>query len=225
MAGKFYTAIFAAAMGAISSASAQDRPEGFGLYGRLEGGVVFAQDLEQDIIVAPDTAVGGMPPDSRIVENNRGYSLGAALGFRYPSGFRTELEYRFASSPIEEITTFVGASAGPSVESDEAVRAHILMSNVFYDFKNSSPVTPFVGVGVGGARVSVDDQFGADLAFAYQGRAGLSVEAYGGAHISVEYLYTRTRDLVFDRDNLTGLIPQGEQYVSSSAMISLRRDF
>ncbi|MEL7485778.1 MAG: outer membrane beta-barrel protein [Pseudomonadota bacterium] len=217
--------VFALAACAMPAA-AQETPDGFGLYGRVEGGAVFAKDLEQTIAIEDGFVFITPPPDARIVETNLGYTVGAALGFRYPSGFRTELEYRYATTPIDQIANFGPPLISTTPEpSDESVRAHFLMSNVYYDFKNNTPVTPYVGVGVGGARVAADDQFGADLAFAYQGRAGLSVEAVGGSHISVEYLYTRTRDLVFDRDNATGLVPQGEQYVSSSAIVSLRKDF
>lgn len=220
---------FIAAAIAVSSSMAsaplcaQEAGEGslYGFYGRVQGGAAFAGDLDQTLGPQPLIADA---PSGQIARSSIGYTVGAALGFRYPSGFRTELEYRYVSTPIDDVTTIGGLLPSVTVPSEEDITAHFLMSNVYYDFANTSPVTPFVGVGVGGASVNLPG-FGSDAAFAYQGRAGLKVQALEHSSISVEYVYTRTRDLVFEGGLAGDLIASGDQLAVSSALISFQKDF
>ncbi len=204
--------------------SAQEETSGslYGLYGRLQGGAVFVDDFDQSL--GPDPLIADAP-DRVLAESSIGYSVGAAIGFRYPSGFRTELEYRYVSAPLDQETTFGGLISPSTFPSDDDVTAHFLMSNVYYDFRNTSPVTPFIGVGVGGASVDRGALYGSDAAFAYQGRAGLKVQALEASSISLEYVYTRTRDLVFDDVPEGALIASGDPLVVSSALISFQQNF
>ncbi|HXP98170.1 MAG TPA: OmpA family protein, partial [Telmatospirillum sp.] len=77
-----------------------------------------------------------------------------------------------------------------------------VMANVYYDIHNSSPITPFLGVGVGGVDVNADklrekvtgvtvtkdDQF----VFGYQGIAGASYALNDNLSLKADYRYLRT---------------------------------
>lgn len=83
--------------------------------------------------------------------------------------------------------------------------------NGYYDFKNSSKITPFVGVGVGYARVDISN-FSADLSstvpgwrmtfdggddtvLSYQGILGFSYDIGYDMLIDVKYSYLETSDI------------------------------
>lgn len=209
----------------VGSALAQDEAAKDGLYLRLAGGVSFARDFKQDYNYNPNLVFIVAPPAMRTIDAEKGVVAGAALGFDYADGIRTELEYRFANAGVKSIAT-----DGAPVEADGKVSAQFLMANFYFDFANKSPITPFVGGGVGGAVVG-DGQDNKDAALAYQGRAGLSLDAGGGVSLSAEYIYLRTNKLVYGpstddftpagpfEPNLTG------RYESSSVMFSVRKRF
>jgi len=227
------------------SVLAQDAPREDGLYYRVGVGATSVSDWAQDLTFNP--SLGGVVPCSgscpvvptslpvgNLVTNGEGFVAGAAIGFDYADGIRTELEYRYASSTIEGVTQTAPAGAVsvlalPPVQ--DRAGAHFIMANFFFDIYNDSPITPFLGGGVGGALVS--NQYGdQDAALAYQGRAGLSFAVGGGFSADLEYIYTRTNKLVFGPglDALPATPPilpnvSGDYYESSSVMISMRKPF
>ena len=222
----------AASVGLPSSAFAQNESSARedGLYFRLGAGATFASDWEQDFTYNPAAMFVVVPPTGQAIGGGNGFTAGAALGFDYADGIRTELEYRYAATGIDSITDVGGASAGVSRGSDEDISAQFVMANFYFDFYNQSAITPFIGGGVGGALV--ENELGQkDGALAYQGRAGLSLAVGGGFSADLEYIYLRTNDLVYgpaDDDFIpTGPVVRadGEAYVSSSVMISLRKPF
>ena len=210
---------------------AQDAQDGVGLYGRVSAGATIANDIDQLLNFDPSVSFTVAPPNQQRIETNTGLTLGAALGFKYPSGFRTELEYRFASTSIDLIEQSGGAAAPATVANDESVTAHFLMSNITYDIQTDFGLTPYLGVGVGGARVSLGDVAvpgnvisESDMAVAFQGRLGLALDLSQTTRVSVEYVYARTLDLEFSSDDDLAALG-GEPYISSSVLIGLTTDF
>ena len=168
-------------------------------------------------------------------EANSNDNYDAQTLFDYADGIRTELEYRYAKSDVDLVTPIGGfsESSGPLApyDPDAEIKAHFLMTNFFFDFANSSPLTPFIGGGVGGAFVS-NENAERDAALAYQGRAGVSLEMGTGFTADFEYIYLRTNELEFgpSADEFTaegpfGRAATGDRYQSSSVMVSLRRRF
>ncbi|NOX95609.1 MAG: hypothetical protein GXP04_11105 [Alphaproteobacteria bacterium] len=154
------------------NASAQDGVREDGLYYRVGIGATTVSDWAQDLTFNPSLGgvlpcTGSCPvtpislPDGNLVTNGEGFVAGAAIGFDYADGIRTELEYRYASSNIEGVTQTVPAGALsvlalPPV--GDRAGAHFIMANFFFDIYNDSPITPFIGAGVGGALVT--NQYG-----------------------------------------------------------------
>lgn len=217
------------------SASAQDEEDrtytGDGVYFRIGVGASFASDLDQDINNNPNLVFVAAAPQRQSLNVDSTPTFAGALGFDYADGIRTELEYRYANANIESIT--VSDSINPDIvmPTDESLSAHLLMANFYFDLNNDSNLTPFIGGGVGGAFVT-NENGDRDSALAYQGRAGVSYDFGGGISISAEYIYTRSRDLAFgpNDDDFTPSGPfepryDGAPYVSSSAMVSFRKQF
>lgn len=220
--------LIAAAALAPFAASAEENARATGVYVRGGAGVVFGETLNQDL--AYDPAIGAPAPlaDGKDTDLGEGLSVSAAIGFQYAKT-RTELEYRRMTPSIDGVAYTGGPaiSPGPVVNDDFEVQA--LMSNVYFDLVNTSRFTPYVGVGVGGARV--ENELGErDAVFAYQGRAGVEVALGRKLSVGAEYVYFRTLDFrygpkEFDPSNPGGPRTDGDPFVTSSAMGTVRLVF
>ena len=171
-------ALAAASAGAGSALAQEDGGpvlRDAGVYLRAGGGVSFAQDLEQDIAYNPDYLFIVTPADTRTTSLGDGVSVSAAIGFQYPGRTRTELEYRYLEASVDGVVEDGGFDPASltvwpvTVPAADTAAVHTLMSNVYVDFIPGGRVSPYIGVGVGGARV--ENGLGErDAAFAYQGR-------------------------------------------------------
>lgn len=218
------------ASGGLSSPAIAQQSEGDnGLYFRVTAGAVLSSDLTQSLEFDPAIDVLDTPVTLQQTEINEGISFGGAIGFHYPGGTRTELEYRYSTTDISSISR-TGGVAPETLSANDDFVVQLLMSNFYKDFDNSSAFTPYVGFGVGGAFVS--NGFGQrDSEFAYQGKAGVAVDLDEGLTFDVEYNYTRTTSLEFgpDFENLSSSSNEarlsGDAYAASSILFSLRKEF
>jgi opacity protein-like surface antigen len=106
----------------------------------------------------------------------------SSLGYAFPGGFRLEGEFSRRRDAIDDL---LAADAG--LTSDPGHSA--LMVNGAYDFNTRSPLTPFIGAGLGGVRVPYDDPalLSDGLNFATEESAWkLGVQGFAG----VEYEFT-----------------------------------
>ena len=214
---RLVTALGVMALSLAGVARAQDENAVDGLYWRVAAGATFVSNLEQSFAPAA-------PGFGQTLSVGESFTAAAALGFDYADGIRTELEYRYEFADIDSITIHPPLGPDLFLQPNENLRAHLVMANFYFDFNNNSDWTPFIGGGVGGAFVT-NENGDSDAALAYQGRAGLSYDFGGDVEVSAEYIYLRSRDLVFAVSPTTGLAPGGDNYISSSAMLSFRKLF
>lgn len=217
--------IAAAAAAPLAAHAQDDASRATGVYVRGGAGVVFGETLNQDL--AYDPAIGAPAPlaDGKDTDLGEGLAISGAIGFQF-ARTRTELEYRRMRPSIDGVAYTGGLVIGPGPVVNDDFEVQALMSNVYFDLVNNSRFTPYVGVGVGGARI--ENELGErDAEFAYQGRAG--VEAALGAKLSVgaEYVYFRTLDFrygpkEFDPSTPGGPRTDGDPFVSSSVMGTVR---
>ncbi|MEK7264641.1 MAG: P44/Msp2 family outer membrane protein [Pseudomonadota bacterium] len=198
-----------------------------GVYIRGGAGVVFGDTLNQDLSYNPAVIFVTPPATSKATNLGSGLALSGAIGFQY-ARTRTELEYRRMEPSIDAVAYAGGAAPGAAVVNND-MTAQALMSNVYFDLVNSSMLTPYIGVGVGGARV--ENELGErDAAFAYQGRAGVDVALGAKLSVGAEYVYFRTLDLKYGPKDFTASGPagprtDGDPFVSSSVMGTVRLVF
>ncbi len=223
-----FVSVASAAAGFPVMAVAQDTVIEDGPYLRLGVGATAVSNWTQDFTYNPGAVFVTPPPAGQSVDQGESLAFAAAIGFDYADGIRTELEYRYASTPIGSITPAGGAAIAPA--KDDLV-AQFVMTNFYFDFANSTALTPYIGGGVGGAFIS-NENSQHDAALALQGRAGVSIAFGAGLSADLEYIYLRTNELAFGPgvDDLTpggpvGPAITGERYQSSSAMLSLRKQF
>lgn len=211
---------------AAEDATGEDVGRETGVYLRGTVGAAFGETLDQDLSYNPVVAFVIPPATSKATDLGDGLSYGGAVGFQYKKT-RTELEYRRMEVSVDAVSYAGGAAPATPVVNDDLV-AQALMSNVYFDFVNRSIVTPYIGVGVGGARV--ENEIGErDAAFAYQGRAGVEVALGRSVSVGAEYVYFRTLNLVYgpkDKEfaptGPDGPRTDGDPFVSSSVMGTVR---
>ncbi len=210
------------------AAAAEEAPgRATGVYVRGGAGIVFGEALNQDLAWNPGVVFVTAPATAKSTDLGDGLALLAAIGFQY-ARTRTELEYRRMEASTDSVAFSGGAAPGVSAVSDNLV-AQALMSNVYFDLVNSSMLTPYIGVGVGGARV--ENELGErDAAFAYQGRAGIEIALGGKFSVGAEYVYFRTLDIEYGPKDFTPTGPagprtDGDPFVSSSVMGTVRLVF
>jgi OmpA-OmpF porin, OOP family len=134
------------------------------------------------------------------VELDKGF---AALGFAgYDFGaLRVEGEIDDRHAYAHRVTTATGAGGGASGN----IMANALMVNGIYSLLPERRWTPYVGLGVGGARLAADHlaAAGVDAANgsatkpAYQGIAGVSYRAAPNISLALDYRYFATLDPTF----------------------------
>jgi len=152
---------------------------------------------------------------------NTGYAVSGVVGYEFGNGLRLEGELNYRQADTDKVSVG-GLSA--SINSD--VWSIGMMANAYYDFKNSSIVTPYIGGGIGFANVNVGDgNVGGvqvwseddDTVFAYQLAVGTGFDVTKELTVDLGYRYFATQDPSF------GLADA--EYSSHNVMVGLRYRF
>jgi opacity protein-like surface antigen len=145
--------------------------------------------------------------------------IGGAVGYRFldqPAGFveqvRGELNLSYREADIDKVTSV----AGSRLERGD-VGAIALMANVYYDFDVGSPITPYLGGGIGFANIDIDSDSDADLVvnddsteFAWNVMLGASYAASEAIDLSLGYRYLSAPDPQFDASSVAVLPTSGK---------------
>ncbi|HBG05690.1 MAG: hypothetical protein A2075_11150 [Geobacteraceae bacterium GWC2_58_44] len=131
-----------------------------------------------------------------------GLVLAAVAGYEAGKGIRGEAELNFRKLTTDRLTT--GATV---VAVDSDIWTCGFMTNVYYDFRNRSAVTPYLGGGVGlivaefgrgtsnGTTLWPADR---DLSIAYQGMAGFALQIDRQSSLDFVYHHYAVPSLHFD---------------------------
>lgn len=171
-------------------AGAQEAPKGWwreaGGYAGVSGLLGFVSDADLDL---PDC-----PACADTLSADAGLGLAGVAGYRFSTGLRLEGEVAYRRNDLDEVSLEGLGTA--DVNGD--VTALAVMGNLLYDFATGAAVTPYLGVGLGFARIAVDSSdLGADdsdTVFAYQLKAGLSVPLSPTLALVGGYAYFATSD-------------------------------
>jgi opacity protein-like surface antigen len=138
---------------------------------------------------------------------------------------RIELEYSRRSNPLDQVKFVEGSfKAGGKVTADS------LLVNFFGAFHDNSRWSPYVGAGIGAARVEASDLQvtgqplgnGSAFVLAYQLGAGIEYALTNRLGIDLGYRFFGTTRPRFTEANGSGF---GMDYVSHSAVLGLRVGF
>ena len=159
-------------------------------------------------------------------------AFGGAFGHLAQSGVRLESELSWRGNDIDKV---MGANDAGRLTSIS------LMVNALYELEigdtgayglgSATPLRPYIGIGGGGARYSlevipslaaapvIDDQA---YALAYQGIVGLGIEITGHAMLTFDYRYLVSENVKFTDASAT---PFEVDFVQSTFMLGLRTEF
>ncbi len=209
----------------LSSAQAAE-----GQYVSLQGGASFLYDA---------TNVGGGISIESVFDT--GFNVAVAVGYGIRnSAIRVEGEVSYRRNDLDKLTITndggagvaagVGSLNGLSLAADGDVSALSGMVNAFYDFQLANSVKPYVGGGIGVARLSINDAAvlgitvvdDDDIVFAYQVGGGVGFEATPTTTIFLDYRYFATADPSFS-DVLGGAFDS--EYASHNVSVGIRHNF
>lgn len=194
---KLFPIAFSFSLLAASTAIAQSAPVP-SWYMALGASVNFVQDSKY-------VEKGGTSPLKGTLELKDGYGITGALGYRprntgtLADNLRFEAELGTHSNQEDK---FVSPATGTTALSEDLV-ADTAMANMYLDMNLSPNWRPYIGGGIGAARVklkstvlSVDDE---DVVLAYQGMAGLyyTPSSFPAADIGLGYRYLATSNPSF----------------------------
>jgi outer membrane protein OmpA-like peptidoglycan-associated protein len=201
-------ALMALPMLALSSPAMAQSSSGY--YVGAGGGLNLLRDSDIN---------GGSIDTSADFDNGFGAVING--GYGYGNGLRAEVELGYRSNDVDT----VGGSNGTG-----DVSALSLMLNAYYDISTGTNWTPYVGVGIGGARLDVDGTSpvggssidDTDNVFAYQGILGTAYRINDNLNLFADYRYFATQD--GDFTTASGTSVDGE-YRSHTIMVGLRWAF
>lgn len=153
-------------------------------------------------------------------ELNTGFTVAGFAGMELAQNYRLEGELSYQRNEIDKLT-FLGIS----LDGSGTFSAINLMGNAYYDFKTNSPITPFIGAGLGYARIQVNDfniaGFGlpdaSDGAFAWQVMAGIGYAMTKEITLELAYRYFSAMNVVLDDDDT--------EYNSHNFTVGIRTKF
>ncbi|MFP4533646.1 MAG: outer membrane protein [Desulfobacterales bacterium] len=148
-------------------------------------------------------------------EFDEGYAFSAAIGGFLFDNWRAEAELAYQKNDFDKVSL----AGSESADLDGDLDAWTFLGNFYYDFHNSTPFTPFLTAGIGGAFVEVTDlrseafesahlAGGDDFGFAYQAGAGLAWQVSEKLNVDFKYRWlgmdeadTRIPDTEFNSHN------------------------
>jgi len=126
-------------------------------------------------------------PYSASEKMETGFALGVAVGYAFKNNLRIEGELAYQGNKA----TYAESYMGDEYYSDSE-NIHTLMGliNSYYDFKNSSDFTPYIGAGIGvGGFVNEGASEVIGAAFAYQVGGGIDYSITNKISVGVKYRY------------------------------------
>jgi opacity protein-like surface antigen len=153
-----------------------------GWYAGVFGGASWPRDMEFEELFELDL--------------DRGFTAGGVVGSHFFDYLRAEVEASYARYDIDECISGTLKCA----ISDGDVSAFYLLGNLWFDFKLGG-FSPYIGGGVGGARVNVDTSTSlddSDWGFAFQAGAGVRFRLTDALQVDIGYRFKDVPDLSID---------------------------
>lgn len=164
------------------------------------------------IIHDGDITVNGV--GTATLQYDVGPAFGAIGGYNF-DGFRVEGEMSYRHANIDRVS----GPAGSILISGVDISLWSFMGNAYYDFKTNSPVTPFVGAGIGLVQGLLSDNGYKydDTVFGYQFTVGAGFALNKHVSLDLSYRLQGTSDF----ETADGTI----SYLSSNVLFGARYQF
>jgi len=168
-----------------------------------------------------DADVQGGAVNSKAEFNTGGAGI-LSLGYGLGNGFRLEGELGYRRNSVDKVA---------GVDGDGNVSQWSMMGNALYDFNTGTAFTPYVGAGLGGVRVNVNDARtftggrtidDSDTVFAYQGIAGIAYSIAPQWKVDLGYRYFASADPSFKTNDNVKVDGENRNH---TVLLSLRYEF
>lgn len=157
------------------------------------------------------------------IESDPGFGIGVAGGYKFNFGLRAEAEVSLRGNNADNVD---------GVSADGPIAALAVMGNLWYDINTNTSLIPYIGGGVGFARLGADIDLlsvklvdDADTVFAYQFGGGLGYNLGTGFILFGEYRYFATADPTFTAEPIWGIGPFDAEYSTHNILVGLRKEF
>lgn len=200
-----------------------------GFYFGLSGGASWLADADNEGsgLSAEDTT-------------DRGYVFGGSIVYAWSGGWRAEAEVAHRRNDFDQVTIEadgglgaqlgLGSLNGATLDIGGDVDSLAAMANVYYDFPTAWAIRPYVGAGLGVARIDAKLDLGplrlvdeSDTVLAWQLKAGLSYPATERISLSIGYRYFETQDA--ELSETVGGRTFDSEYRSHAVELGLRFSF
>ena len=206
-----------------------------GWYGRADVQYGFSGELDHDPVTqdVPGSLQGSSDSDEML-----GGQLG--LGYNFDNGFRLEGALGYRGGELNVPSDFGMGVTGVASDPHGNLQIADFMLNGFYDFNRAGKVQPYIGLGVGGARLNakasnlnvgtagnwaaVNGFNETDTTLAYQGLLGLGYKVSDRLTLDLGYKYFVADDLEFAGNPSDGTDYDGT-YTDHVATVGLRWAF
>ncbi len=193
-------------------------------YASVNAGVTLLDDADFTDTFAAGSATGSIDFDP-------GFGLSGAAGYSW-GNFRLEGEISYRKNGLDEVQVDTLSVAGVLFTSlgtfdiDGDTTALGFMANGWYDVDTGTPWVPFLGAGLGVARLNIDIESIAGVAttydesdnvFAYQAGAGVGYKVTPTTTVSLSYRFFGTADPEFD----DGVDKVDTEYSSHNIMVGI----
>jgi opacity protein-like surface antigen len=137
-----------------------------------------------------DASQGG---GSATISYKTGFDIGGVVGYRYNENFRFEGEFSYKGADMDKVS----AGGQSATLSDSSLSTYGFLVNAYYDIVQAKlPVTPFLGVGLGGIYGKAKSQGTSDhdTQFGYQFTGGILYSVNKNFLLSAAYRYQGSSD-------------------------------
>lgn len=148
-------------------------------------------------------------------EYDTGYGFNVSAGYNFEP-VRLEFEFGYKNAELDKLT---GPGGSASV-SDTDITVMSYMVNAFYDIKTNSPITPYIGAGLGLLNGELQSQGSKDddTVFGYQIIIGAAYNVSKNVALDLSYRFQGAPS-DFSKNNVS------IEYNSSNVMAGLRYNF
>ena len=157
-----------------------------------------------------------------------GYAVGGMVGYQFHDYVRGDLEFTYRKHIFDKFELirdfpargFKNGQVLPLGKDFGSVYSYSYMTNIYFDWKNSTKFTPFIGVGAGVVHYVEDNSCGFDYVNApgYQFMGGVQYKFSDKYRIEAAYKYFEMRDSKITNNCLSPKI----KYQTNELMISAK---
>jgi len=201
--------VFFASIDGNRTAHAADAATGPSFYVSGFGGLTFLEDAHYFRSGTFDS----------VLEHDVGGGGGFAVGYRWPFGLRTEFELSYRVNNVDSQT--IGGTK--NFVSDVHTHSFAYLVNFWYDINTGTGFLPYIGGGLGGATLTLDNAgvVDSDGVFAWQIGGGLGYQIVPSVVLFTDYRWLATEDMVVS----PGTPDLEMEYSSHNVMFGVRVHF